>query len=67
MTISNNDDWYGLDIEFNITGIPLEKFDIDKLYKLAIQQDVLGGHILIHLKTGETTYHPKSDIIFAEL
>lgn len=67
ITISYKDDWYSLDIEFNITGMPMEKYEIDKLYKLAIQVDVSGNRIIMHLKTGKVTYHPNTDIIFGEL
>lgn len=67
ITISYKDDWYSLGIEFNIVGMPMERYEIDKLYKLAIQVDVSGNRIIIHLKTGKVTYHPKTDLIFGEL
>lgn len=67
ITISYNENWYGLDIEFKISGMPKERYEIDKLYKLAIQLDVSGNRIIIHLKTGKVTYHPKTDIIFGEI
>ncbi len=67
ITISYKEDWYTLDIEFTITGMPMEKYELDKDYKLAVQVDDSGNRIVIHLKTGEITYHPKTDVYFGEL
>jgi len=67
ITISYKDDWYTLEIEFKITGMPVERYELDKMYKVAIQVDDSGKRIVIHLKTGEVTYHSKSDMSFYQV
>ncbi len=67
ITILYREGWYTLEIAFSINGMPVETYEIDKLYKVAIQVDSSGNRIVVHLKTGELTYHPKTDIYFGEI
>jgi len=61
------DGWFILDIEFNISGMPIERYELDKDYKVAVQVDDSGKRIVIHLKTGEVTYHPRTNVSFWEI
>lgn len=67
ITVNFKDDWFSLDIAFNITGMPVETYELDQNYKVAVQVDDSGKRIVIHLKTGNVTYHPKTDFYFSEL
>ncbi|WP_282118054.1 recombinase family protein [Maribacter aquivivus] len=53
ITISYKDNWYYLDIEFNIIDMPIESFKIDNKYNIAIQISESIEGLVIQLKSGD--------------